>query len=147
MRALHCRIFARKRLAWLLAGGTANVIDKRQRLSNGTLAGSSFTNTDMAAVQSVCKPVTAANMALLANPVQTRPDLSFVMFIDGCCASASRTGAPRGRLTAGLPVQSVPALGGWGLPTAARGLFAVCQAWPAWPARRLLCSLFHSMMS
>ena len=83
MRALHCRIFARKRLAWLLAGGTANVIDKRQRLSNGTLAGSSFTNTDMAAVQSVCKPVTAANMALLANPVQTRPDLSLVMFIDG----------------------------------------------------------------
>ena len=143
MRALHCRIFARKRLAWLLAGGTANVIDKRQRLSNGTLAGCSFTNTDMAAVQSVCKPVTAANMALLANPVQTRPDLSFVMFIDGCCASASRTGAPRGRLTAGLPVQSVPALGGWGLPTAARGLFTACHAgfsWPAWQLFLLLSS-------
>lgn len=37
-------------------------------------------------------------------------------------ASASRTGAPRGNLTVGLPVQSVPAMGGWGLGLLAAAL-------------------------
>ena len=37
-------------------------------------------------------------------------------------ASASRTGAPRGNLTVGLPVQSVPAMSGWGLGLLAAAL-------------------------
>ena len=37
---------------------------------------------DVVVVQSVYKPITAANMAFLANLMQTRPDLTFVMFIE-----------------------------------------------------------------
>lgn len=71
------------------AGGAANIIDKRQYLTNGTLAASDFTGVDVVVVQSVYKPITAANMAFLANLMQTRPDLTFVMFIDGCCSTAA----------------------------------------------------------
>lgn len=71
------------------AGGAANIIDKRQYLTNGTLAASDFTGVDVVVVQSVYKPITAANMAFLANLMQTRPDLTFVMFIDGCCSAAA----------------------------------------------------------
>ena len=71
------------------AGGAANIIDKRQYLTNGTLAASDFTGVDVVVVQSVYKPITAANMAFLANLMQTRPDLTFLMFIDGCCSTAA----------------------------------------------------------
>ena len=85
------------------AGGAANIIDKRQYLTNGTLAASDFTGVDVVVVQSVYKPITAANMAFLANLMQTRPDLTFVMFIDGCCSTAGNISSP---LNASSPYQA-----------------------------------------
>ncbi len=71
------------------AGGPANIIDRRGALTNEALTTSDFDGVDVVVVQSVYNTISAANMALIQNLADTRPDLTFALFLDGCCQTAS----------------------------------------------------------
>ena len=71
------------------AGGAANMVDKRAVLTNGVLTAADFDDVDTVVVQSVYRTITPANMAFLQNLMDTRPDITFIHFIDGCCQTTT----------------------------------------------------------
>ena len=72
-----------------IAGGAANTVDKRSALTDAVLTAADFTDVDTVVVQAVYSPITAANTAFLQNLMNTRPDITFIHFIDGCCQTAT----------------------------------------------------------
>ena len=71
------------------AGGAVNMVDKRDVLTTGTLTATDFDDVDTVVVQSVYRTITPANMAFLQNLMDTRPDITFIHFIDGCCETVT----------------------------------------------------------
>ena len=58
-------------------------------LTTGVLTAADFTDVDTVVVQSVYRTITPANMAFLQNLMDTRPDITFIHFIDGCCQTTT----------------------------------------------------------
>lgn len=71
------------------AGGVGNIIDRRGALAAGTLTDDDFADADVVAIASGYEAISAADSARIINLMNTRPDLTFLIFSDGCCAQAT----------------------------------------------------------
>ena len=74
------------------SGGAANVISRPGALTNDTLSADDFkpeNDIDLVFLVTGDGATSAHNMGVITSQMASRPDLTFVIFADGCCNTGS----------------------------------------------------------